>query len=47
MQPLNKIEKLVEWLLKHDNEIVCLHPEKKIATEIVTLLEEEESNGSK
>jgi len=40
---LNKdklIDNLVEWLLKHDNEIVCLHPEKKIATEIITYLGE-------
>ena len=35
---------LVQWLLHHDNEIVCLHPEIKIATEIVAMLEREGSS---
>lgn len=31
-------DKLVQWLLHHDNEVVCLHPEEKVANEIVAIL---------
>ncbi len=34
------IEKITKWLLEHDNEIVCLHPEKKIAVEIIACINE-------
>lgn len=35
------IDIVVKWLLKHDNEIVCLHPEEKIAEEILTHIEKD------